>query len=426
MEDVEKWALKEENRAIQDCSQKMKEIFELWTDAQHHFVECVEELRHNFKMILEGEQGIANAKADLDTSENRESKLVKELKKLNKKAHNSSSSLSHDQQQQLNDIKDKLEQSTREKELAKIEVSDKIREQEAVKMIRFKSGFNKLVVGYLDLAEKGNICFTGGHEIIETFPDVESSDIHTLRYSGSATTLIATEKAKERMKHFRSNVSKSRSQPVSVSAQCNGPHSPPTAPINDSISCSNNVDNPQTHYQSTPTERSSTSDLPPPYTEVQPPINPYFNTAGSTNGNIPTEMNGTQQNSSYNTSTVNCNSNINTNNNSNLLNDSQTLNSNDIAYNRSSSYNSPANVSTLSQSSSFLQSPSNNNSNLNTSHRSGQFQPRSLYPSLNTSLSSNNVSQTDNSTSFPTPDPRQHVNELRHSVNRLSLGNDQF
>ena len=54
MEDVEKWALKEENRAIQDCSQKMKEIFDLWADAQHHFVECVEELRHNFKMILEG------------------------------------------------------------------------------------------------------------------------------------------------------------------------------------------------------------------------------------------------------------------------------------------------------------------------------------------------------------------------------------
>ena len=76
------------------------------------------------------------------------------MKKLNKKAHNTSSSLSNDQQQQLNDIKDKLEQSTREKELAKIEVSDKIREQEAVKMIRFKSGFNKLVVGYLDLAEK--------------------------------------------------------------------------------------------------------------------------------------------------------------------------------------------------------------------------------------------------------------------------------
>ena len=274
------------------------------------------------------------------------------------------------------------------------------------------------------LLNQGNICFTGGHEIIETFPDVESSDIHTLRYSGSATTLIATEKAKERMKHFRSNISKSRSQPVS--AQCNGPHSPPTAPTNNSINCSNNVDNPPSHYQSTPTERSTTSDLPPPYTEVQPPVNPYYNTAESTNGNIQTEMNGIQQTSSYNSSIANCNSNVNTSNNSNLLNDSQTLNSNGIAYDRSSSYNSPANVSALSQSSSFLQSPSDNNSNLNTSHRSGQFQPRSLYPSLNTSLSHNNVSQNDNSSSFPTVDHQQHINELRYSVNRLSLGNDQF
>lgn len=51
-------------------------------------------------------------------------------------------------------MKDKLEQATREKEIAKIDVDEKIREQEAVKMIRFKVGFNKVVVGYLDLAEK--------------------------------------------------------------------------------------------------------------------------------------------------------------------------------------------------------------------------------------------------------------------------------
>ena len=54
MEDVEKWALKEENRAIQDCSQKLKEVFDLWYDAQFQFAECLDELRHNFKMILEG------------------------------------------------------------------------------------------------------------------------------------------------------------------------------------------------------------------------------------------------------------------------------------------------------------------------------------------------------------------------------------
>ena len=99
-----------------------------------------------------GEQGVGNAKADLDTAESRESKLVKELKKLNKKS--TSANPPPEQQHQLNEMKDKLEQATREKEIAKIDVDEKIREQEAVKMIRFKVGFSKLVVGYLDLAEK--------------------------------------------------------------------------------------------------------------------------------------------------------------------------------------------------------------------------------------------------------------------------------
>ena len=81
-------------------------------------------------------------------------KLVKELKKLNKKVNNTSSNLPPEQQYQLNETKDKLEQATREKELAKLDVDDKVREQEAVKMIRFKVGFNKVLVGYLDLAEK--------------------------------------------------------------------------------------------------------------------------------------------------------------------------------------------------------------------------------------------------------------------------------
>ena len=88
----------------------------------------------------------------MDTAESRESKLVKELKKLSKKS--TSANNAPEQQHQLNEMKDKLEQATREKEIAKIDVDEKIREQEAVKMIRFKVGFNKVVVGYLDLAEK--------------------------------------------------------------------------------------------------------------------------------------------------------------------------------------------------------------------------------------------------------------------------------
>ena len=102
-------------------------------------------------MILEGEQGVANAKADSETSESKELKLLKDLKKLNKKLPPNPTP---EQNYQLNEIKDKLEQATREKELAKVDVDCKVKEQEAVKMIRFKVGMSKMAVGYLDVAEK--------------------------------------------------------------------------------------------------------------------------------------------------------------------------------------------------------------------------------------------------------------------------------
>ena len=76
---------------------------------------------------------------------------MKDLKKLNKKLP---PNLTPEQNYQLNEIKDKLEQATREKELAKIEASGRVKEQEAVKMIRFKAGINKMTIGYLDVAEK--------------------------------------------------------------------------------------------------------------------------------------------------------------------------------------------------------------------------------------------------------------------------------
>ena len=108
----------------------------------------------SFLYFYLGEQGVANAKADLETAEGRELKLVKELKKLNKKISNTAINPPSEQHHQLSEIKDKLEQATREKEVAKKDADDMVREQEAVKMIRYKVGFNKMVIGYLDLAEK--------------------------------------------------------------------------------------------------------------------------------------------------------------------------------------------------------------------------------------------------------------------------------
>ena len=348
-------------------------------------------------------------------------------------------------------MKDKLEQATREKEIAKIDVDEKIKEQEAVKMIRFKVGFNKVVVGYLDLAEKvskndisyknlakyilvsildlilsskffifclkqSNICFTGGHEIIEAFPDVDNSDIHKLRYSGTATTLMATEKAKERIKHFRSNVCKARSQNITVHS--NTP-STPSAPPNSMPSSSTPFQDSRVHSpRSRSVGRQSTNaDLPPPYTEIQPPINPYFN--DSSFGNTSTEDNALQQNSSFTANITNGSN----NNSTNRLNDSQLSNSHTNNHNISYSSNncsSAANLSTLSQStSSYYPSPitRNGSGSANTSQQSYHGnQARSIYPNLNTSGSEAHP--------INTPGYQQHMNELRNSINRLSLGNN--
>ena len=225
---------------------------------------------------------------------------------------------------------------------------------------------------------------------------------------------MATEKAKERMKHFRSNISKPRLQ--NTVAQNNSPTTP-TAPPNSIPPSSTPYQEARVH---SPRSRSigrqvANTDLPPPYTEIQPPINPYFNNSGPGPGD-----NAMQQNSSFNTNVTTGSS--NNNNITNGLNNSQLSNSHSSNHNISYSSNncSAANLSTLSQSpSSYYPSPirRNENNSANTSQQSYHgHPPRSLYPNLNTSGSE--AHQTN------TPGYQQHLNELRHSVNRLSLGND--
>ena len=56
--------------------------------AFREFADCFDDFRQNFKMILEGEQGVESAKSDYEACEHREHKLAKDLKKLSKKAGN--------------------------------------------------------------------------------------------------------------------------------------------------------------------------------------------------------------------------------------------------------------------------------------------------------------------------------------------------
>ena len=110
---------------------------------------------------------------------------------------------------------------------------------------------------------------------------------------------MATEKAKERIKHFRSNISINNSRSQTMTAQNNFPPTSPTAPPSNSITSSSNHN--QDSRVQRPRSRSvgrqpSSPDLPPPYTEIQPPINPYYNSNGAASyGNTQNEPNSMQQ-----------------------------------------------------------------------------------------------------------------------------------
>ena len=86
MQDLVKWSLKDENRAIQDALTQVGELFSIWTEVQRELNDHIKEFKHQFDMILEGAKQLDVAKGDLQAAEQKEGKIKKELKKAAKKA----------------------------------------------------------------------------------------------------------------------------------------------------------------------------------------------------------------------------------------------------------------------------------------------------------------------------------------------------
>jgi len=223
MQDLVKWSLKDENRAIQDALTQVGELFSVWTEVQRDFSEHIKNFKNQFDMILEGAKQLDLAKADLQTAEIKEGKLKKELKKAAKKATT----------EELREMSLKLGEAEREKDLAQLEVVDRVREHEAVKMIRIKEGIFKISEAYIDYAQKCDVIFGAQRDIALQIPDVQDKDIQDIKYTGAGSTQQAVVRAKEKIKRFRRR--------------------------NSSVG-----------------RERSVEDLPPPYSE-NPPVNPFYN-----------------------------------------------------------------------------------------------------------------------------------------------------
>ena len=117
-------------------------------------------------MILEGEKGLDNARAALDAAEARETKVKKEMKKAVK---------AKAAEAEVSEIQSRLEMAEREKDRAQIEMFDRIREHETVKMIRVKDGLLKMTQAYVDMAQKCQILYGASNFIARQIPDLEDT-----------------------------------------------------------------------------------------------------------------------------------------------------------------------------------------------------------------------------------------------------------
>lgn len=64
-------------------------------------------------------------------------------------------------------------------------MEDRVRENEAVKMIRVKASLLKLSESYLELANKCKVIFEAYSDVAQQLPDVQDEDLQDIRYTGN-------------------------------------------------------------------------------------------------------------------------------------------------------------------------------------------------------------------------------------------------
>lgn len=256
-QDLVKWADQEENRAIKETVGHIGEMLNLYTDIQKNFSDRLKDFTHHFEMILVGERTVDSAKNQLEIAVEKESKSKRELKRATKRSSS---------QAELDDLTGKLAKAIGDKDLAQYELNERLRDHEAVKMIRLKTGLIKWSESGKEMSTKSHIVFTATQDIAKLIPDVpDATDIQDIRYTGTAAALRISMETKEKL-------------------------------------------------QAAQTSTTSDSDLPPPYSEVQPAQNPFlYNTIdGATGGIYPRSANSsfvsysTSSNATLNNSASSC------------------------------------------------------------------------------------------------------------------------
>lgn len=207
-QDMMRWAANEENRAIQDVANHIAELNLLWTDVQKDFIGHLKEYKQMYEMVLEGEKHVSQAKDNLNNYEQKETKLRKDLRKAEKSVFKPKfimfcGSGKRSSEADLRNLESKLHEAQMEREKAEIEVTERIRENEAVKMIRLKEGFVRIADAYIELGKKCSTVFQAQKGVAMEIPDVHGKELEEVKYTGSSKTQTYLYKAKEKLHSYR-------------------------------------------------------------------------------------------------------------------------------------------------------------------------------------------------------------------------------
>ncbi|XP_065901535.1 uncharacterized protein [Dysidea avara] len=166
----QKWALDEISPALQDVMIQSHELTLMWLESQKEYVAQLKNHKKVFEHILDMEKKVDQASKHLSNCEDKEKKLQKELLKGPK---------------DIEMTKQKLEQSTSAKELAKVEVASQKRESEAVKLISIKAGLLDVSQSWNTLASKITTLGKAQKELALLIPDVHPRDDSVPSYTGA-------------------------------------------------------------------------------------------------------------------------------------------------------------------------------------------------------------------------------------------------
>lgn len=270
-QDILRWAASEENRAIQDVCNHVAELNLQWSEVQGEFNDCLKDYMKMLELVLEGEKHVKEAKNNLDTCEEKQKECQKKLKKTCKKGS----------VEERMSVENKVSHAQKARDVALLEVCEKVRENEAVKMIRLKEGLIKMSEAYMMMGKKCSVLFEAQRDVANLIPDVHGQNLEEIKYTGASYSQGYVQKAKEKVRTCRiKTLERSSSMPSQStfpqesrpkSPQPSPFQSPPQSPSKSSLSDSSPS---KSSISDSPSKSSMCDSEPPPYHTVYPSIYP--------------------------------------------------------------------------------------------------------------------------------------------------------